>query len=244
MRQLGWWCVVLGAVVAPATAMADDPQSPTPPAEQPAEPAEEVTPPAPPAHEPARPPDPPPPRPRRADDGGRARRPVGYAIGVGLGYDLPADLQAPNTTSVRFRMHSGLTLEPSATLGVSGQSADPGGSDSTFELSIGTDARWPLRAHGPVDLVLVIGGGFTVVGNSPDGDDNDSTTIQLDVGWGLGLDYWFSPHWSLSLTATNPFFRMTTTSMEQVGGDDQSQSTYLVGAIWEPDVVAMLHLFF
>lgn len=173
-----------------------------------------------------------------------SRRPEGRAVGIGAGYTFPADLQAPNTTTVRFRLSSGLTLEPLVVIGANGQSSDPGdGSSSAFELTLGGLARVPLASRGRVDLVFLAGGAATVGTNNPDGDENDTTAFGLALTWGLAVEYWFGPHVALSMNALNPFASYTHSSTEQAFGDDTSQSSWRIGAIFDPTVGLMLHVF-
>jgi hypothetical protein len=175
-----------------------------------------------------------------------ADRPVDFSVGIGIGYDFPADVAQPNVTSVRFRLPSGLTVEPFAALALGSQSEEAGGveaSTSSFGFEVGADVRLPNRVRGPVDLVLVGGAGLGTASTNPDGDDNDSSTFFLDVHWGLGLDFWFRRHWCFSLTATNPFLVYQQSTQESGGVGDTSSSRFDIGAIWEPNVVAALHLF-
>jgi hypothetical protein len=50
------------------------------------------------------------PPPTGLEPGPAPARPDGFSVGIGLGYDLPSDLQLLDTASVRFRLRSGLTL--------------------------------------------------------------------------------------------------------------------------------------
>ena len=179
------------------------------------------------------------------DPGERAAmRPDGYSIGVGFGYTFPADLQAPNTTSVRFRLKSGFTLEPVAVLAANGSSSSPGDSSSSaFELTVGGLGRWPVASHGRVDLVLLGGAAFTFNTNNPDGDDNDTTQFGVTMSWGLAVEYWFGRQFTMSLNALNPVATLTKTTTEQAFGDDQSTTNWAVGAVFDPTVMMMLHLF-
>jgi hypothetical protein len=169
------------------------------------------------------------------------------SFGIGLGIDLPAEVTAPNTTSVRLRLASGVTLEPFVTVALSGTHTEDefGETDNgQFELSAGTNLRYPRQIHGPVDFLLVGGAGVGITSTDPDGPDNDSTTMAVGLSWGIGLEYWHNTHWSLSLTATNPFVVYSRTSQEQGPGMDAVSSSSLIGVIWEPNVVLMGHLYF
>lgn len=179
------------------------------------------------------------------DPGERAAmRPDGYSIGIGFGYTFPADLQAPNTTSVRFRLKSGLTFEPVAVLAANGQSSDPGdNSSSAFELTVGGLARWPVASRGRVDLVFLGGAAFQFATNNPDGSENDTTSFLVGLNWGLAVEYWFGRQFTMSLNALNPLAQISRTTTEQPFGDDQTNTTWSIGAVFDPSVMMMLHLY-
>jgi hypothetical protein len=204
-------------------------------------------PPPPPAREPAPAPAPTPAPTPAADPSGT--RPPAYAVGIGLGYRLPADLQAPNTTSVRFRLASGLTLEPLVTAGRTSSTSDDGvmeETDTISELDLALFARFPLRSRGRVDFVLVGALGFGVTTTNPEGPDNDTRTQGFGAAWGIGLDYWFGPHWQLSFTATNPLLSMVKSTREiaTVPPMEVTDSTTTFGVVFDPDVMLMLHLYY
>lgn len=237
--------LALLALTAPA--FAQDPPDDMPPLDDdaPEEPAAYDEPP-PVARTTSEPVDVPPPPPMQVQtEAPGTGRPDGFSIGIGLGYDLPADLQAPNRTSVRFRLANGVTVEPFAALAFSVQSQDDGVVDTstnTLGLELGADVRLPKRVRGPVDLVLVGGGGLGLDSTNPEGDDNNTSTFFVELHWGLGLEYWFKDRWVMSLTATNPFLSSSRTTQEG-NPQDMTSSTTNIGAIWEPNVVAMFHLF-
>ena len=70
--------------------------------------------------------------------------------------------------------------------------------------------RLPLISRGRTDLEAL---GALAVGSSkvnPDGDFNTTTTTAFGVAWGIGIGYWFSPHWQLSGSITNPLVTYAT----------------------------------
>src|SRR5687767_1987285 len=90
-------------------ARAQQPVPPPPPPEATPPPAPEPPPPPPQAEPPPRPPAR---RPVAADDTS-GNRPGDRTMGIGTGWTLGGtDLMVPNTASVRFRLPSGLALEP------------------------------------------------------------------------------------------------------------------------------------
>jgi hypothetical protein len=205
--------------------------------------------------EPADAPDPvpaapePPPRPPSAEALAPADddtdRPDGMSIGIGAGYDLPADVLTPNTTSVRFRLASGLTFEPSVSITRQESSTSDNFGDTesgSFELSAAALVRLPRQIRGPVDLVFVGGAGFGLTMFDPDGPDNNTTTTSAALIWGLGLEYWITEHWSVSLTGTNPLARYAR-SRQEASGNETITTSNAIGVVWSPDVFLMGHLY-
>ncbi|HEU5055366.1 MAG TPA: hypothetical protein VFU21_02520 [Kofleriaceae bacterium] len=223
---------------------------PTTPAE-PAEPAEptpapvEPVAPAPEASEPAAPP---PAAPEAAVDSEASspNRPDGMSIGIGAGYSVPAQILEPNLASVRFRFPSGLTLEPTVVLATSRATTEVGPSEVETEASeatFATNVRLPVAGRGKIDLVLIGSAGISYDKQSPDGPDNDTSTATLALAWGLGLDYWPKQSWCLSASATNPLFTFSRTRQEMIP-QDQKTTNLAFGAIFDPGVFVMLHMFF
>jgi hypothetical protein len=175
-----------------------------------------------------------------------ARRPDGFSIAIGLGWDLPADLQAPNTTSARFRLASGLTFEPSVTLGRSTASMTTGMTETEskdLELTIATIARWPVHGHGRVDFELLGGAGLSIVSDFPDGADNDIRTTTISASWGLGLGFWITRHWQVSLSALNPILAYTKRTVQTGPDTENESSSTTIAATFDPNVILMAHLY-
>ncbi len=198
--------------------------------------------------QPPRPPDPPPqntdPSTPAADTTGR---PEGTAVGIGLGYVLPTSVQTPNTTSVRLRLSSGLTLEPQVTLGntrVKREAGTTNEKDSSTELTLSTAVRLPIVRHGKVELEILASVGLTTQSDNPDGADNTTKTTAIGLGWGIGITYWYSRHWCLSFSAGNPLVTFTQVAREQPAPLMETKtSTTAFGAIFDPTVAIMIHLF-
>lgn len=189
----------------------------------------------------------PPPAPPPADESmSTAGRPDGFSIGIGLGWDLPADLQAPNVTSVRFRLASGLTIEPVVAVAREGTSveSDFGDSDSS-ELGVlgAANLRMSRQIRGKVDFILLGGAGLGFTSNNPDGPDNNSSSLLLDLHWGIGLEYWVRSQFCLSLTGSNPLFTFERENQENGPGMETTSTTNTVGIVFAPNVVLMAHLF-
>jgi hypothetical protein len=171
-------------------------------------------------------------------------RPTGLAFGIGFGYAFPTSLQTPNVTSVRVRLSSGLTLEPQLALATTSNSADNGTTmtDRQTEITIGSLVRYPLKAHRKVDLELVGSAALSTRVLDPEGDNNNRTITAIGLGYGVALAYWVTPHWNVSLTATNPLVsyarnRQESATMVAVN------STTSFGLVFDPQIALMLHLY-
>ena len=174
-------------------------------------------------------------------------RPDGFTVGMGAGWDIPTDIQNVNTASVRFRLANGLTIEPRVDLSVTSDKDDFGmitQEDGTSSFALEAIARWPMMGRGPVDFLALGGAVIDVFSTDPDGDDNNTTTTSLGLIYGLSVEYWWGPRWVFSFSATNPVFGRTKISREVAMADDTSSTTSGFGAIWDPDIIAMFHLFY
>jgi hypothetical protein len=222
--RISTWALALS--LAPAGIAAAQPAPPGPPAAEPPPPTAVVTS----AQVDASP-----------EDTGR---PVGLAFGIGFGYAFPTSLQTPNITSVRARLASGLTLEPQLALATTSNSTDNGmtTSDRQTEIAVGSLVRYPLKAHRKVDLELIGSAALSVRLLDPDGDNNNRTTTTIAIGYGVALAYWFTPHWNLSLTATNPFVSYARNRQESATVVTVTSTTSF-GVVFDPQVALMLHLY-
>ena len=175
-------------------------------------------------------------------------RPEGFSIGLGLGYGLPTSLETPNRTSARFRLASGLTFEPLVSIANTSQKMDTPTmqtEDKTTEFGLATLIRYPLMSHGHVDLEALGSVGFTTQNDNPEGDYNTKTTNTFALSWGVGIGYWLSQHWNLSMSVTNPLIEYTQVKQGLgVQGMTSTTGTTTVGVIFVPQVVAMIHLYY
>ena len=193
----------------------------------------------PPAAEPAPPPPAAPLEPADTD------RPTDLSIAIGIGYSFPTSLQTPNITSVRLRLLSGLTFEPRLVLATSSNDVDTGMTvtNKQSELTLGSLVHVPLRAHRKVDLELL---GNAQVSNTtvdPTGDNNNRSTTTFSLGYGLGVAYWISPHWNLSLAATNPLLSYVRIRQETGATTTTVNKTTTFGLVFDPQVALMIHLY-
>jgi hypothetical protein len=173
------------------------------------------------------------------DDTGR---PSELAIAIGLGYALPTSLQTPNTTSVRLRLPTGLTFEPQLVFATSSTDTNTASSRQS-ELTLGSLVRYPIRVRHRVDLELIGNAALSSRTTDPNGDNNNTTVTSIALGYGGGLAYWISPHWNLSLTATNPLLAYTRTRQETGAGTDNTTKTTTIGLVFDPQVTVMIHLY-
>jgi hypothetical protein len=176
----------------------------------------------------------------------KRRRPMGYSVGLGLGYTLPADLKSPNTASVRFRFYRGLTIEPAVVMESATVRRNDAGveqNDSLTTFAFGATGRWPLRMRGRVDLVAVGGFSYATSTDNPDGPNNVASAHTTSLSWGLGLDYWINKNWAISGTAVNPLLQYSKIRTEEVGSENEDTGTAF-GAVWDPRLTFMLHMFY
>lgn len=173
-------------------------------------------------------------------------RPTAFSVALGLGYLLPMNLLEPSITTVRFRLPSGLALEPGLALArgrsSTGLDYDPAPLEEGRSAGLLTAiVRLPLRSRGRVDLEGVGIGIAGITSERPDGADNDTTTTTFQLGWGLGLTYWVSPHWTLSATASNPLVSYTREATQQ-GTAELVRTQTVVGVVFSAELVVMAHL--
>jgi hypothetical protein len=184
-----------------------------------------------------------PPTPMPAGEGDDVR-PRDLSIGIGVGYQFPTSLETPNITSVRFRLPSGLTLEPQLVLATSKNTLDTGVSvdDKTTELGAGALARYPLVRRGRVDLELLGAANFDTITQNPEGDDDETTNTTLTVAYGVAVVSWITPHWNVSMSATNPLISYEHDKQEMGADTVTVNTTTTIGAVFDPTVFLMVHL--
>ena len=181
---------------------------------------------------------------------GDTYHPTDVAFAIGIGYARPAggsfDLQKPNVASVRLRLLNGITFEPIVAIANTSQDmnvAMTDTSESITELDLGTLVRFPVIRHGRYDFEVLGSLGFDVIKDNPPGDYNTKTTTTFDLGWGIGIGYWFSPHCQFSASATNPLLTYTgvKTEVDQTNSNKNSSTTFAVQ--FDPEVLVMFHLY-
>lgn len=203
-------------------------------------------------------------------------------LGIGAGLTFGSSQENPpgtaatndilewNTVSARFRLPSGMEIEPFVTLatGSANDKFDPdadGAEDventtKAANFGLGAQVRHPYRQRGNVDLFLLYGGQmlYQATESDPDGDSN-STTIKattVSLGYGLGIDWYFWKHLGMSVDATNAAIVYTSGSIEDkvgavISGDPAAPtpgtletSSLTIGAIWNPTARWMFHVWY
>jgi opacity protein-like surface antigen len=177
----------------------------------------------------------------------------GFSVGLGFGVSIDnggaSDLLQPDTASARFRLGRAFTIEPFVDLSVDSTKTDNGVNDDTTtdtDVTFGALARILAIARGPVDFVILGTGGlgYSKTKFEPAaGTDRTDATTTIGFGWGIGLEWWFKKNWVLSFTTTNPALSYSKSTSE-VAGVKTSNRTTSVGAIFDPDVNVMVHMFF
>lgn len=183
-----------------------------------------------------------------------AERPQVRSIGIGFGFDVPGDLTEPDILSVRFRLSPTWTVEPVAGLAIGSvsQKFDTGGSTTenavgSTSVAAGVTARKHVGARGKIDFQL-LGSALLGYGSSEDnpaGSDNNvvTSTLALTAGWGFGLECFFKPQWSVSFDAMNPAVVFNSVTTNPPGDGEGVETTLLVGAIFDPTVRVMTHVY-
>jgi len=172
-------------------------------------------------------------------------RPAGLAFGIGLGYVFPTSLQTPNTTSVRLRLPIGLTFEPQLVFATTSTDVDNGTTvtNKQNQITLGSLARYPIKVHNKVDLEAIGSLAVSRRSTDPNGDNNTQTVTTFALGYGVAIAYWLSPHWNLSLTASNPLFSYTRTRQETGVDLTTVNKSTTIGLVFDPQVALMIHLY-
>ncbi|MBA3503294.1 MAG: hypothetical protein M4D80_10255 [Myxococcota bacterium] len=235
------WKPILGLCLAASTAAAQTPEPQPPPNPDPP-PEQTAPPPPPPAKQPVFVETAPAPLAAPIDD----YRPEGFSVGIGFGYVLPNSLETPNVTSARFRLGSGLTFEPVLRFQQSSVEVDIGMSaeDKETTVEIGALARYPLKRRTRVDFVLLGGAFVENVSTQPEGDNMDTATTRFEARYGMAVEFWVSQHWQISMSALNTVFRTERVSQEMGASTETVTTTSTFGAIYDPVISAMVHLYY
>jgi len=167
-------------------------------------------------------------------------RPDGLTLGLGVGYRFPVDLSEPNLVGARLRFPSGIALEPLVAIRRSGSSGTDGFENAATELAAGANVRVPIASRGRADLIAVGGATALYAHSDPDGEINDRTLIDVEALWGAAIDYWLTPSFSVSATATNPLLSYLDDTREE-GPSTTTTSEFAL--VWAPRLEVMVHLY-
>lgn len=163
---------------------------------------------------------------------GVGNRALGGVTAPGIGF-----LAGSSVGSVRVRLPSGLSIEP--TVAMSHSDVDFGGERAAATtLSGGADVRFGVARRGPVQLLGVAGVGVST--SSSDAGDATSTWTSVQASWGLAIDYWVQRHLAVSVAAKNPLVTRSVAGND--GMASLSQTTY--GLYLDPSIAMMVHLFY
>ncbi len=221
------------------------------------EPSVETPSPPPPQPPPSQPPSPPPPpeplhvralRPAVVEVAEPAPdRPTEFSIGVGVGYRFPTSLQTPNVSSVRFRLPSGFTFEPTLVFATSSHAVDSGtaATQTATELGIGALLRFPLVRHRRTELQLLAAVDLDNLSQDPNDQNTDDVTsiTTTTLRYGVAVGAWITPHLEASLSATSGLVGYTKNRQEQGIGSVLITSDTTIGLIFNPTVTLMIHLY-
>ncbi len=173
-------------------------------------------------------------------------RPTELAIGIGIGYVFPTSLEAPNITSVRFRLASGLTFEPRAVFRRVTDTVDTGTAmdATTTTIGIGTVLRYPLVKHGRVDFEFLGAFDLQNVKQDPsDQEDDQTSTTSTALGYGLGIGVWLNPHVQISGSAVNNLLVFEKQRQEMGPMNVLVTSRTTIALEFDPTVFFMVHLY-
>lgn len=185
-----------------------------------------------------------------------AYRPEGKSLGIGMGYSSTTlinvgieNVGAPDVVSARFRMDSGLTIEPSVTLAVETGSSKvgtaPADSTTGVDIIFGGNVRKPFWSRNRVEAIFIVGAELAVGSDTAKvgGAKTTSTAFLVGANYGVGVEYFPRAHWSLSLDATNPIINLVS-AQSKAGGVKTTTSNIFFGAVFDPTVRLMWHLYY
>lgn len=185
--------------------------------------------------------------------------PTDRTVGIGAGLAFPGEIFTFNTFLADFNLADGdWQVAPLVTAGLNrgttkfdDGTTDTEDKDGTTFIGVGARAKKRLaempraRLHGIATGLVAFNSAFT----DPDGSDNNLTdsTIQLSLGWGLGVEVWILRWLSMEATATNPLVTFTTNTQEQDTPTDPvttSTNSFQFEATFDPSVAFVWKVWF
>ncbi len=176
-------------------------------------------------------------------------RPTGRSIGIGAGWNLPADLGTPNEVSARIRMASGFAIEPTAKLQVGNTTSkvdDAKVKSTGSDLGFGAALRKPFVGRSQCDIVLIGAANFdaaTTSGKNEEGAKVTDSLTTIGASWGVGVELFPRGHWSISFDAMSPVAVMATT-VNKVGDVKTTTTSTSFGLVLDPTVRLMSHIYY
>lgn len=144
-----------------------------------------------------------------------------------------------------MRLSSGLTFEPMLNLSATSETVTTMTEVSNKITTLGLDvlARLPVISRRKVDFEILGGAGYRYQKENPDGDFNTVTENAFTLLYGIGLAYWHSPHWQISMSTLNPLVAFTRSERQTGPAMTTTNSETTLGLIFEPSVIFMIHLY-
>ncbi len=99
-------------------------------------------------------------------------------------------------------------------------------------------------SRGDFELLLLGRAAFGVASDDPDGSDNTQSNLLVELSWGLGIDWWITPHWTVGFNALNPLATYTRQNNEEGPDSSMTTSTTFLDITFSPRVSFLLHMYF
>lgn len=182
-------------------------------------------------------------------------RPVEKSVAIGAGYAFGGTggtgelLWNPNTVSARFRLPSGLALEPIAGIVLVNDNSKVASAKTTStqtEIFAGANVRKPLWSRAQADMV-VIGGANVEIGSASSKVGSAKTTSSstgFGASYGLGVEFWPRSHWSVSFDATTQLLGFTATNSKDAAGVKTTATQMIISPAFDPSIRLMAHLYY
>lgn len=182
-------------------------------------------------------------------------RPVEKSVAIGAGYAIGAGgtgelLWNPNTVSARFRLPSGLAIEPIAGIVLVNDASkvDSAKTSATqTDIFAGANVRKPLWSRAQADMVLIVGADVGISSSSSkDAADQKTSSSATSVGasYGIGVEFWPRRHWSISFDGTTQLLGFASTNSKDAAGVKSSTTQTLISPAFDPNIRLMTHLYY
>jgi len=195
-----------------------------------------------------------------AEDKDPSARPEAVSLGLGGGMSLPQSSgfrggMSFDVASARLRLADNFTIEPmikySSRKDEDDRSSDRSSSsdrDILTTTKIALNTRNRLGDRGAVDLLMLGGVSYQKLAeenNLTEGKSDqttaDATTLSLE--WGVGLEGFVNPHWSVGVDAVNPLVSIRNESYKDDDSDNASNLQTLTLS-FDPSIRVLSHIYF